>query len=171
MKDLGKKLKAVREYNDLSQEELGKIVQRTKSTIGRYEKGLMEIPAKVIIDLCNYYQLSLDAFVESAFFTIHQNNLENVTSLKKGALAKMDLQQLVNYFNLLPETAKVTIFSYMEIEVATRSTQDMVLPSSEFYRKPPMFGYIALYYYNFLNDRAKEKVLSYIEIEVLAAKE
>ena len=52
MIELGKKIKMVREYNDLSQEELGAVVQKTKSTIGRYEKGLMEIPAKVIIDSC-----------------------------------------------------------------------------------------------------------------------
>jgi len=56
---------AIDTHSSVSQEELGAVVQKTKSTIGRYEKGLMEIPAKVIIDLCNYYQLSLDAFVES----------------------------------------------------------------------------------------------------------
>ena len=34
MIELGKKIKMVREYNDLSQEELGAVVQKTKSTIG-----------------------------------------------------------------------------------------------------------------------------------------
>lgn len=106
MIELGKKIKMVREYNDLSQEELGAVVQKTKSTIGRYEKGLMEIPAKVIIDLCNYYQLSLDAFVESDYYASHQHNLEKNVSLRKGALAALDPQQLVNYFNLLPDSSK-----------------------------------------------------------------
>ena len=169
MIELGKKIKMVREYNDLSQEELGAVLQKTKSTIGRYEKGLMEIPAKVIIDLCNYYQLSLDAFVESAYYASHQQNLEKNVSLRKGMLAALDPQQLVNYFNLLPDSAKATIFAYMEIEVATRSSQDMMLPSSEFYKKPPMFGYIAVYYYNFLSEHARNKVLSYMEIEILAS--
>ncbi|MBS6954579.1 MAG: helix-turn-helix transcriptional regulator [Enterocloster asparagiformis] len=168
MIELGKKIKMVREYNDLSQEELGTIVQKTKSTIGRYEKGLMEIPAKVIIDLCNYYQLSLDAFVESTYYAGHQAHMEKNTELKRGGLAALDPQQLVNYFNMLPDSAKTTIFAYMEIEVATRSSQDMMLPSSEFYKKPPMFGYIAVYYYNFLSEHAKNKVLSYMEIEILA---
>ncbi|MCD7907246.1 MAG: helix-turn-helix domain-containing protein [Clostridium sp.] len=90
MIELGKKIKMVREYNDLSQEELGTIVQKTKSTIGRYEKGLMEIPAKVIIDLCNYYQLSLDAFVESTYYAGHQAHMEKNTELKRGGLAALD---------------------------------------------------------------------------------
>ena len=169
MTDLGKKIKSVREYNSLSQEELGIIVQKTKSTIGRYEKGLMEIPAKVIIDACNYYQLSIDAFVESTFFIAHQENAEKAVSHKRNALLNCDTQQLVNYFNMLSDSAKSTIFSYMEIEVATRSSQDMMLPSSKFYTKPPMFGYIAVYYYYFLTDHSKRKVLAFMEIEILAA--
>lgn len=167
MKDLGKKLNAIREYKSLSQEELGRIVQRTKSTIGRYEKGLMEIPAKVIIDLCNYYQLSLDAFVESTYFIAQQQQAENGSALQKGGLAKLDSQALVNYFNLLSDSAKATLFSYMEMEIATQISHDMTLSASEFYRKPPMFGYIALYYYNFLTERAKNKVLAYMEVELL----
>ncbi len=168
MKDLGQKLRAIREYNSLSQEELGRIVERTKSTIGRYEKGLMEIPAKVIIDLCNYYQLSLDAFVESTHFIAQQKQREHSSVLQKGDLSKLDTQELVNYFNLLSDSTKGTLFSYMELEIATLASHDMMLPASEFYRKPPMFGYIAVYYYNFLSERSKRKVLAYMEVELLA---
>lgn len=59
-KELGHRIKKVRKSNNLTQAELGKIVEKEYSTIGRYENGILPVPSDVLIKIVEYFNLSAD---------------------------------------------------------------------------------------------------------------
>lgn len=62
-KELGLKLKQLRTSHKLLQSDIATIVGKSSSAVSRYEKGEAEIPATVIIDLCNNFNISIDNFL------------------------------------------------------------------------------------------------------------
>ena len=54
------RLRDLREDNDLSQVECAKIAYISKNSYIRYETGEREPPFDVMINLANYYKVSLD---------------------------------------------------------------------------------------------------------------
>lgn len=57
---VGKRLRALREEKNITQEELGKILGTSHVTIGRYENGERIPKLDILIDLANYFETSLD---------------------------------------------------------------------------------------------------------------
>lgn len=57
---VGKRLRALREEKNITQEELGKILGTSHVTIGRYENGERIPKLDILIDLANYFDVSLD---------------------------------------------------------------------------------------------------------------
>lgn len=55
-----RKIRELREDNDLSQEKCAKIAYISKNSYIRYEKGEREPPLDVIISLAKYYKVSID---------------------------------------------------------------------------------------------------------------
>ena len=55
-------LRRLRRQNHLSLTGLGKIVNRNKSTIWRYEEGILVVPTDVLFKLADLYQVSIDSF-------------------------------------------------------------------------------------------------------------
>ena len=55
-----KRLRDVREDNDLKQREIAEILNTTQQVYSEYEKGIREIPLHKIIILARYYNVSLD---------------------------------------------------------------------------------------------------------------
>ncbi|MBQ6901657.1 MAG: helix-turn-helix transcriptional regulator [Oscillospiraceae bacterium] len=59
-----RRLRDLREDNDLTQEELVKILQMHKTTYTNYEQGKREIPFELVIRLAKLYNVSLDYIAE-----------------------------------------------------------------------------------------------------------
>lgn len=57
---LYQRIRDLREDNDLTQEDVAKILITTQQQYGRYENGLREIPVHHLITLCKYYNVSAD---------------------------------------------------------------------------------------------------------------
>lgn len=55
-----KRLRDLREDNDLTQREIAALLQTTQQVYSEYEKGIREIPLHKIILLAKYYNVSLD---------------------------------------------------------------------------------------------------------------
>lgn len=55
-----KRLRDLREDNDLTQDELVKILGMHKTTYTNYEQGKREIPFELAIKLAKFYNISLD---------------------------------------------------------------------------------------------------------------
>ena len=54
------RLRDMREDNDLTQEEIGKVLGMKYQQYARYESGEREIPFHHVITLAQYYDISLD---------------------------------------------------------------------------------------------------------------
>ena len=54
------RIKNLREDKDLTQKEVGRILNMSQTGYNQYEIGRNDIPTKVIIDLANFYNTSTD---------------------------------------------------------------------------------------------------------------
>ncbi len=59
-----KRIKDLREDNDLTQDELSKILHISQRTYSFYETGGRDIPIKVVCDLAEYYNVSTDYILD-----------------------------------------------------------------------------------------------------------
>lgn len=55
-----KRVKDIREDNDLKQEEIAKLIGTSQSYYAQYENGKRPIPFERMIQLAEYYKVSLD---------------------------------------------------------------------------------------------------------------
>lgn len=54
------RIRNLREDQDLSQEQLAKLLNVSQTTYSRYETGAIDIPSQSLITLANYYETSVD---------------------------------------------------------------------------------------------------------------
>ncbi len=59
-----KRLKDLREDNDLTQKKVADILGISQTTYSRYENGILDIPSKVLIQLAKFYNVSIDFLLE-----------------------------------------------------------------------------------------------------------
>ncbi len=57
------RLRDLREDADLTQKEVGKLLNTTQQQYAKYELGVQEIPTHHLITLAEYYKVSLDYMV------------------------------------------------------------------------------------------------------------
>lgn len=57
---LAKRIKRIRRENDLTQDELSKILNITRSSISKYENGINLALTSYLIGFCKYFQISAD---------------------------------------------------------------------------------------------------------------
>lgn len=55
-----KRIRDLREDNDLTQKELGKILFCSQRVYSNYERGDLDIPTEILIKLANHYNVSVD---------------------------------------------------------------------------------------------------------------
>ena len=55
-----KRIRDLREDNDLTQTEIADLLGTSQTMYARYERGANEIPVRHIIKLCNFYNVSAD---------------------------------------------------------------------------------------------------------------
>lgn len=76
MFDFGLRLRELRENHKLSQEQLGKKVERSKSVISSYENNLKIPPLSILVQLAVIFNVSLDYLVG-----IDKNEMISVSGL------------------------------------------------------------------------------------------
>ena len=94
---LGTMLKRIRTDNKMLQADIASIVGKSSSAISRYEKGEAEIPATVLVDLCQHFNLSIDTLLGN------QNPISGIDSsiinMLKSA-TQLDLQKIKYFLEL-----------------------------------------------------------------------
>ena len=57
---LYKRIRDLREDNDLTQKQIGEILSCSQRVYSNYERGELDIPTYVLIKLADYYNVSVD---------------------------------------------------------------------------------------------------------------
>lgn len=99
-------LRELRESKNLYQEELGKIIGKSKSTIGMYETGKRMPTDKTLAKLSSFFEVSVDYLLGLQADYIPTNNIE---------LSKYELE-LYKKFKTLDERGKQTVIDTIERE-------------------------------------------------------
>lgn len=102
------KLKDIREDNDISQEEMSKILGVNRSTYSLWELGINIIPLKNLCDFADYFNYSIDYVLGISNNRLSKNlikglNLQKLGSNMKKIRIKHELSQ-ENVANLLDVT-------------------------------------------------------------------
>lgn len=102
------KLKDIREDNDISQEEMAKILGVNRSTYSLWELGINIIPLKKLCDFADYFNYSIDYVLGISNNRLSKNlikglNLQKLGSNMKKIRIKHELSQ-ENVANLLGVT-------------------------------------------------------------------
>ncbi len=61
--EIGQKIKTLRKQNNLTQEALASKINKTESSVRKYEKGLVEIPLSVLNDIANALGVAINTFL------------------------------------------------------------------------------------------------------------
>lgn len=77
---MGQRIKSLRKSKNLTQQQLGKMLNVTKVSICCYEKGTRTPSMDTLIDLTNIFHVSLDYFAGNDMFVIAEE--ENTYGIK-----------------------------------------------------------------------------------------
>mgnify|MGYP001042109094 FL=1 len=58
-----RRMRALREDNDLTQEQIAQILGTSQTMYARYERGANELPIRHLITLCQFYNVPSDYFL------------------------------------------------------------------------------------------------------------
>lgn len=102
IKKIGKRLRDLREEKNITQEELGKILGTSHVTIGRYENGERIPKLDILMDLANYFSVSLD------FLLFRSDKKEVSSNTDKSSLNFINERKLpiVEDYNKLNDEGK-----------------------------------------------------------------
>ena len=71
---LGQRLKALRTEMEMTQSELGKMINVTKVSICCYEKGIRLPSLETLIDLSDVFKVSIDYLLGSDYYAVAEND-------------------------------------------------------------------------------------------------
>ncbi len=59
-----RRIRNLREDNDLTQKQMGEILSCSQRVYSNYERGDLDIPTEILIKLADYYDVSVDYILE-----------------------------------------------------------------------------------------------------------
>lgn len=59
-----KRIRDLREDKDLTQKQIGKLLNMSQTGYNQYEIGKNDIPTRILIELANFYNTSVDYILE-----------------------------------------------------------------------------------------------------------
>lgn len=106
-----KRLFDLREYNDLYQKDVAKILGVSQQSYSQWEKGVKIIPLKHLNTLCNYYKVNMDYMLDLSndkYYDCSIKNLDkkiigsNIKSIREKN--KLTVRDLADKLNTTPST-------------------------------------------------------------------
>lgn len=96
-KEFGKRLKQLRIEANKTQDQVAKRTNITRATLSRYEKGEIEPPITTVIDLANFFNVSLDWLAGNS--DIKDPNINS--------------HKLLDLYNTLSSEHKIQVFTFL----------------------------------------------------------
>lgn len=81
----GKKIRMLREEKNLTQKELAATISMNEDALSHYEREYLIIPLKHLIEICDFFEVSLDYIFD---FNTERNYLENKLGYDKEVVGK-----------------------------------------------------------------------------------
>ena len=109
--DLGTKFKNIRYNNNLSQEELAKILKINRNNLSRIETNKSLPTAEVLYRLANYFNISLDSLLginldEFEGAEIRKNKIKKITT-QCMHLSNTELDFILNMIQVMSNNTKL----------------------------------------------------------------
>lgn len=99
-------IRGLREDKDLKQCEIAKIINSTQQQYSRYELGISDIPAGIIIKLADYYDVSTDYILGRL---LNSKSYSLINSTPKDSITLSILSNI----NDLSQNEKTELFDYI----------------------------------------------------------
>lgn len=99
MINVGAQIKYIRETYDITQEELGKYLHVSKSSISHYEKNDRDIPMRKLSLISNYFHLSIDYILGLTTIKTY-SDLTQKLDLHKAGSRLHEICKDLNYSNV-----------------------------------------------------------------------
>ena len=144
---LGEKIKILRKEKGLTQEELGKKLNTTKQTIGKYEKGIVtNIPLSRILDIAQVLDCDASDLIEWKHSDLYDNDmlesikedeqmLQNVRDdLQRDDLSESERDDLEESEYILEESIEGKKFALSQGRLKQK-TEPSLLPEEELDKK------------------------------------
>ena len=77
IENLGKKIKYYRKANNMSTEELGKAIGKSKATITRYENNEILLDILTVIEICNIFHIDLNDIFTKTMHSVEDASKQN----------------------------------------------------------------------------------------------
>ena len=132
MSFIGKNIKKIRAHKKISQAEFAKIFNLTRGSIGAYEEGRAEPKIDTIVQLANYFGVSVDAFINkeltmSDLYSLdlvkeklneaHHFGKETDVAFRKGGIGLVKLNNQLEYVVNLGNKDFINKLPYIEFPV------------------------------------------------------
>lgn len=116
--DVGLRIKNARKHKKITQQELAKTIGKTESSIRKYEKGLVEIPYKVLEQIADALDINVSDLIpqenksEAGLYRLVYDIVENTvkTALKESIedLTEEEVEKVQEYVDLIKGNRKNT---------------------------------------------------------------
>ncbi|MDF2565101.1 MAG: transcriptional regulator, family [Massilibacillus sp.] len=115
MKQFGQNLQKLRTNNNMTQEDLGKLLNVSQSTIAYYESGKKQPSLETIIVIADYFRVSVDYLLDrvNSF-----NSTSQITDISQDNL------NLLRKINNLPDADRKEIESYIQYKERSKKDND-----------------------------------------------
>ena len=117
MKSVLEILHDLREDNDLSQKEIGKVLGISQQQYSQYENGIYELPLRYFYKLAEYYDVSAD-------YLLGRTKLAEGKSFHNVYVTKRySCDQLVEDVLSLSEAGRASVQEYIQLQKLKEQTQ------------------------------------------------
>lgn len=108
IKEIGKKLREYRKINNMTLEELGNRIGKTKATIGKYETGEIIIDVITLLEICNIFNIdfnsicNINAVLEKSINPFNKNEMYLYYISRNGLLiSKLEIEERYNSISVV----------------------------------------------------------------------
>ncbi|MFT7033435.1 MAG: transcriptional regulator with XRE-family HTH domain [Cyclobacteriaceae bacterium] len=137
MSFIGKNIKKIRSLKKISQSEFAKIFDLTRGSIGAYEEGRAEPKIDTLVQLANYFGVSVDAFINKELTVAdlysldlvkeklneaHHFGKEPELAYRKGGIGLVKLNNQLEYVVNLGNKDFINKLPYIEFPVNFKGT-------------------------------------------------
>lgn len=101
MSNMQNRISCLRKQCSLSQEELAEILRISQSSLSKYEKDRLAIPSVVLIQMAEYFKVSVDYIlgIDESDFQLTEKEMDDFLALQIKALNKSQKSQLIQFLN------------------------------------------------------------------------